>query len=383
MSQSLYRLRATADGSEVPFHEAHFTLCLRMFHDLFGTSPDQFPIPTLYLFDSFYSFKEHLRSTGREIAPLARFSGLFWIEADGPALGTTLRDFGRFERCKTLQHEAFHYFETMQFGSAMPSWLSEGAAQIYEETLFIDGALVTGRLPPSQFEPLQILQKSRALMPLTKLRFISQEEIERWSRLDAGESNRFYAQSWALAQFLVSKFPKFSPVDFARRTSLGDEHPLFVLGEMTGLELSTFEESWHQWIAQLRPDPVSQAIDRLDLISGWMIYLSDKLNISNLPNLHKLRFAANQFPWVRAISRGRQHPPLSTPSLYQYHPAADAPARDFEILPPAQDGVPPTLRASGLDALQGGSLELIWDANAAGQLIPDFRFAMGPIQSSE
>jgi hypothetical protein len=37
------------------------------------------------------------------------------------------------------------------------------------------------------------------------------------------------------------------------------------------------------------------------------------------------------------------------------------------------EGVQTTLRASGLTALRGGSIDLVWDTNAIGALIPDFR----------
>jgi hypothetical protein len=158
-SESFFHFRTMVDGIEAEVHRSHAYQCFSAFSEMFGCSLSDLPKPVFYLFDTHTSFKDHLRRVGKEVAPLAQFSGMFWNEPDGPALGTFVRNQPRLSRFKTLQHEVFHFFETMTFGSTMPSWLSEGEAQYYEDAIFVDGGMLTGWIPPEKFESLQILTR--------------------------------------------------------------------------------------------------------------------------------------------------------------------------------------------------------------------------------
>jgi hypothetical protein len=155
------------------------------------------------------------------------------------------------------------------------------------------------------------------------------------------------------------------------------EHPLFVFTAMIGQDLAEFELDWHQWISNLEADPVSQALDRLVLISSWMEVLSEHMNIRHIPTLNKLRVAAAQYPWVKPSVTGRRFLPLSSSELYGYHGGEKGERRDFEILPSGNREIPPSFRATDLPGLRGGSITLRWEVNSAGVFSPDFVIETG------
>jgi tetratricopeptide (TPR) repeat protein len=94
-----------------------------------------------------------------------------------------------------IYHEYVHMVMNLNFRN-LPLWLSEGLAELFGYTTISDGTSELGRYSP---ELLQVL-KTSSLIPLTTLMAVT-EDSPYYRQQD--KIRIFYAQSWALAHYLM------------------------------------------------------------------------------------------------------------------------------------------------------------------------------------
>jgi len=156
------------------------------------------PVPTVVVvFSSDRAFQPYQpRFEGRRVELAGYFQGgedLNYLALNGQLGGNSVR---------TVFHEYTHFLVGNTMG-ATPVWLNEGLAEFYEMTVESKGgkAAIIGTAPQ---EHLDLLKENR-LIPLPELMSIDQE-----SPLYNEGSRRgvFYAESWALAHYLVLGNPQ-------------------------------------------------------------------------------------------------------------------------------------------------------------------------------
>jgi hypothetical protein len=188
---------------------------------------------------------------------------------------------GMGELKRTLRHEAFHQFASERLGPGLPVWVDEGLAQVFENGVRQGDQLLMGQVPPSVLRLVQNLTRRGWLIEFeTMLRF----DRRTWNHkmLDLPTGRAMYGQSWAMVHFLVyARGSDGSPLyrdrfnsylrDVARgntaarawRTHFGDN-------------IAGFQRRFEEYILQLRPTPVAEAVERQGTRATMLILLFDK-----------------------------------------------------------------------------------------------------------
>jgi Protein of unknown function (DUF1570) len=142
----------------------------------------------------------------------------------------------------TVQHEGFHQFAHAVIGGDIPTWLNEGLAEYFGESIFTGDGFVTGLISPWRMERLQDEINGGDTLSIPQIMKISPEQ---WaSQLNIKE----YDQAWSMVHFLVHADDQKYQVPFSnciREISKGrpfDRAWVDTLGSTDG-----FEQRWKDW----------------------------------------------------------------------------------------------------------------------------------------
>jgi len=100
----------------------------------------------------------------------------------------------------TVVHEAQHYVLRSKFRGYIPSWISEGLSEYYENAS-IESGIVIVKENPRKRERLQRWLQEGELPPMSAFLVMSNKE---WKEQDRPPDHRNYAISWGLVYFLMS-----------------------------------------------------------------------------------------------------------------------------------------------------------------------------------
>jgi hypothetical protein len=164
------------------------------FISTFGLKPAHEPRVTVVLFNSHSQFKPYYPLYNGKPKQVA---GYFVPGADEVAIALTAeRDEDEDQDpTQTILHEYVHFLLNAR-GMRLPTWLNEGIAELFS-TFRVNGKVVEYGRPKDLY--VDVLNHS-SLMPLPKLMAVTE------SSPDYNEEHRagmFYAQSWAMAHFLI------------------------------------------------------------------------------------------------------------------------------------------------------------------------------------
>lgn len=162
-----------------------------------------------------------------------------------------------FER---LYHEAFHaYLGTFVFPGeeyAVPVWLNEGLAQIFETARVEVGELQVGLPEGRRLKAAQAalekgeLPSLRTLLGSGPKEFLVGHDSERLS------SDRYYLASWALTHYLAFERRQLRGTaleTYVRSLARGTD-PLQAFRNLVQEPLDVLEGKWHRYVQKLRPD---------------------------------------------------------------------------------------------------------------------------------
>src|SRR5690606_491705 len=140
---------------------------------------------------------DYVKLTGGEFP---NTGGLFI--ASQRALAVYLEGQGREQMRKTLRHEAFHQFAYEKIGPGLPVWMNEGLAQLFEESLRLDGSLRVGLVPPERLRQLRHDIENDRLVDFDTILRLNEDA---WARTlaDRGRAATQYTQAWAMVHFLI------------------------------------------------------------------------------------------------------------------------------------------------------------------------------------
>jgi len=152
-----------------------------------------------------------------------------------------------------IQHEGFHQFAKFVIRGDMPTWLNEGIAVYFQDSLFTGDTYYTGLISPTRLARLQAALKANRLKPFKDLTAISQDQ---WNRKLVQEN---YDQAWSIVHYLVHGENGAYQKPFTDYIeALSKRQPSGKAWQQARLpDLKSLEPQWRKWLAALPPDPTA------------------------------------------------------------------------------------------------------------------------------
>lgn len=114
---------------------------------------------------------------------------------------SVLYDIGRGATLGVAMHEAWHQFCARRFAARMPPALEEGLASRFDQVRFVAGRAEFVEAPsPARLAAVRAMLRENRVVPLRRLLSMHAGDVLGGSR---GRVEAFYAQSWALGEFLL------------------------------------------------------------------------------------------------------------------------------------------------------------------------------------
>jgi hypothetical protein len=160
----------------------------------------------------------------------------------------------------TLFHEAFHaYLDNYVYPSAthaVPRWLNEGLAQIFETALVETGELRIGHVDKDRLAAVQEAVRKKQLVPLEELLAAEPKHFSVAHVSEAQASDRYFQTAWALAYYLTfdRKLLGTKALDAYVESGRRGVAPVAAFRTLVGQPLPEFEAEFHRYILRLLPD---------------------------------------------------------------------------------------------------------------------------------
>jgi hypothetical protein len=152
-----------------------------------------------------------------------------------------------------VQHEGFHQFAHAVIGGERPTWVNEGLAEYFGESLWTGDGFITGVLEPRRLQRVQAGIKSGRFKSFPVMMTMS---LATWN---SGLSINNYDQAWSMTHFLAHAENGRYRKAFARYMNLLSQGAkperawLDTFGDATG-----FQERWEKWTVE---QPVDASAD--------------------------------------------------------------------------------------------------------------------------
>ena len=161
---------------------------------------------------------------------------------------------------RTLYHEAFHaYLASSVYppgDTAVPRWLNEGLAQIFETAILEAGELRVGHADPERLAQVQVAVRKGELMALAEVLKSGAKQFVVAHATDRAAADRHYLASWALAFYLAfeRRLLGTKQLDqYVQALQRGGD-PLATFRDLVGQPLPQFEKEFRLYLIVLRPD---------------------------------------------------------------------------------------------------------------------------------
>lgn len=188
----------------------------------------------------FYLFKdrdEYLRAGG-----LPGSGGVF----DGSKLMAVAGDQPTSRTWHVVQHEGFHQFAHAVIRGELPTWLDEGIAEYFGESLFTGDAFVSGVVPPWRLQRLKEEIKAARLKSIKDIMLTTHEQ---WNGRLSIEN---YDEAWSMVHFLAhGENGRYQDAFVTFMKLIGRGIPWAVAWKQTFGDASGFEQRWREyWLNQ-------------------------------------------------------------------------------------------------------------------------------------
>ncbi len=165
-----------------------------------------------------------------------------------------------------LCHESLHaYLAGSVFGEgkvAVPPWLDEGLAQVFETAPVEGGEVRLGAADPARLARVQASLRKNDFLPLATLLKAGPRQFQVAHAQERQVSDRTYLASWALAFYFTFEQPVLGTADldeYLKALARGTD-PLEAFRGLAGRPLSAFEKDFHHYLRHLREDGASAAM---------------------------------------------------------------------------------------------------------------------------
>jgi hypothetical protein len=158
-----------------------------------------------------------------------------------------------------LYHEAFHaYLANFVYPpaeTAVPRWLNEGLAQVFETAIVEAGELRVGHADPDRLASLRQALAQGALVPVPELLRAGPRPFQVAHGAQRQPSDRYYLTSWALTFYLTFRRQLLGPPldEYVRQLHRGTD-PVEAFRGLVGESLPAFEKDYRHYLQHLRPD---------------------------------------------------------------------------------------------------------------------------------
>lgn len=302
---------------------------------------------SLYLFQRRQDYLSYLAEQGLKAANTA---GVFFVTERGSGLASFVEDQPRSKVFAVLQHEGFHQFAWHCLGPDLPMWVNEGLAQYFEAAIVVRGKMRLGVPDAHGLAVVQAALEAKATMPFESL--LSMER-QRWNEVLTSQpeaAGLLYAQSWSMIYFLIKgQGGRLQPLLERYLQQISDgKGSESAFREVFGDDAAGLERRWRSYVAALRPDPINVAVERLEFLAEALGYL--KRRGETMPRtLGELKDALRQrgFEVTRTVGGIERTMKAKEESAFEYTLATGG-RRDFQLLEPEAEGLPPRLAAGGL-----------------------------------
>ena len=192
----------------------------------------------------FYLFKD--RDEYYEAGGLPGSAGVF----TGSALLAIAGDQTSGRTWHVVQHEGFHQFADAVIRGELPTWLNEGLAEYFGESLFTGDGFVSGVIPPSRMKRIQQQVRDNQFKSIQQIMTLSHAE---WNRVMTLAN---YDQAWSMVHFLAhGEGGRYQQpfVNFMKLIGRGTPWPnawAQTFGSAAG-----FEQRWKEYWLNLPQDP--------------------------------------------------------------------------------------------------------------------------------
>ena len=264
-----YQLHTNLTEPEAEPFRAHLDRVFQAFSKRFGVAQADGPPMPVYLYRTPWQYKDALRQHGINTA---HSGGLYFRTDQHRALATFFRDRGYHEVFAVLQHEGFHQFADDRFGEALPLWLNEGLAQYFEDGLMVGNTFHVGLLNTYR---LAVVQDALAGGHLDELRDMLSVDMDKLNQLLMHNPVRaylLYGVWWSFVIFLIQgdNGAHLPVVHHALKQILATGQPQDIT------PLSELEQSWHAFLRQAEPDPLSQTLTRMTVLGDLMTLMFER-----------------------------------------------------------------------------------------------------------
>jgi hypothetical protein len=368
-----YRIVTDLPRQEIRELAAHMDAMYAAYSKMFSGFPKRTTEPvSLYLWSDRNTYIAHGASMGSDWGPSG---GVFFRSGAGNGVSTWVRDQSKPWLRQLLQHEGFHQFAHYHLGPTLPLWANEGLAVYFEHGLLVNGKLIQGMAPKHRIDLLQqAIQNGRhfsvqELMGMTSAGW--------WDVMRGGDGRAgiMYTQAWSLVHFLIhgnNGRYKDAFEDYLREIAKGATHDVAFRAAFKTSDTEAFERRWAEYVAQLQPDPLGEATDKLEFMANGLLYLRrGGVNVTSVVDLqHELQ--RRNYRVARVID-GVRHEVAATNEMFQPPAAGGAgkrrgPQPTIEALPGEvrKDGFqfPPTFVIRGLRA----TVSVAWSIDPSGEL---------------
>ena len=173
---------------------------------------------------------------------------------------------------ETAKHEAFHQFQYSRFRSIVPPWLSEGLAEYFAHSAYIDGEIIPGQ--PTEKD---IALLKRAIQNYTVTPFIDFMRMNNQEWGQGMKSNGLqYAQAWSMVHFLVhgDGGKHASEMDhFLKLIQGGMYHEEAFVKAFNTSDLVSFQNAWMEHVEKLKPGAIIPTASRLGYFASGILKL--------------------------------------------------------------------------------------------------------------
>ena len=226
----------------------------------------------------FANRKDYLENVQSQIrgdsGVVASTSGMFINLGEGKQILAVDASGGSKSFEETAKHEAFHQFQYSRFKSDVPPWLSEGLAEYFEHSAYINGEIIPGQPTEKDITLLKRAIENYSVTPFIDFMRINNQE---WGQ-KMKENNFQYAQAWSIVQFLVhgEGGSHASEMDyFLKLIQEGMYHEEAFVKAFNTSDLVSFQNMWMEYVNQLKPGAIIPTAQRLGYFAAGVLQLRE------------------------------------------------------------------------------------------------------------
>jgi hypothetical protein len=368
-----YRVHSTAPLAETNYLKQYMDLLFETYQQRFSefrrrdSSPMDF-----YLFASRPEYQDFLAQ--QNLGAASTSGGVFFVNGKMKGLATYIEERDPEWTLHTLRHEGFHQFAYAYIGPNLALWVNEGLAEYFAEGIVLHGRILPGIVPGRRLAAVRTAIATHTTIDFPHLISMGSEEWQRLMEERPDHGGLLYNQSWSMVHFLIhADHGKYAPAFTQYLKYLAADMPSkdAFAKAFGGNDPDQFRNRWVEYVASLKPDALSEALDDLRFQAmGLRLIFEQKAPIPHSAHQLKKMLQQGNFYIVEQGHGQNYRLEASDDQLFSYN-LPNGKAMPFVMLEPSRNDLPPRLTAPGLHP----EPTVNWTRNHDGKLVfrVDFR----------